>query len=458
MISQLASPSVCVIDEDPKDFEPLLAALNGLFVSTVHIRGDDSAKLPPVPFTGLRLVFLDLHLTSAGGKDATAHTANVFLNVVSPETAPLVVVIWSKYADAPLGPDGNPVEDGETEAQAFTRTLLKEEPRYRERVIFVQMEKLQGSERPEAEGEWVERLKGKINEALHDQSAIDLLWRWDNLVRDASVSVSSELTELARLSAEGQNIELKDGLKDVMQRLAKAEAGPDFRPETAPHHLATVLGQLFKDHLEQQETPGRFDPHGAWLGVNPAGAGFAGLPPHMNTLMLTSGLANPMPPFVPGTVFHCPDVAEFEARTGASFADLAGKCFSGNPAGRRAEFIASAKPVFVELSPECDVAQCDRVSSLLIGGAIVPIDMASLVKRNGTPAVTVLPDLYIRYPMQGFVDGPAVLTFCARYKVTLPAQAHPDWLLPWFRLRELPTAALRIAYASLSVRVGYTYL
>lgn len=297
----------------------------------------------------------------------------------------------------------------------------------------------------------------EIDEALQDQSAIDVLWRWDNLVRQANVSVSSRLTALAKLSADVQNMELKDGLKDIMQRLAKAEGEADLTPETAPRHLATVLGQLLKDHLEQEQKPDTFDPHGAWLGVNPAGVGFAGLPAHTNTLILTSSLPTPLPLFGSGTVFYCPEPAVFGERTGAPFAELAEDCWNKKRAAKKVEFLASAKPVFVELSPECDIAQLNRRSALLVGGVVVPISMGEEVKRN-SPSITVLPDLEMRYPMEDLAEGPMILIFSARYKVTLPASAHPDWLRPWFRLRELPTAALRIAYASQAVRVGYTSL
>ncbi len=101
MIAQIASPSVCVIDDEPDDYNSILNALNELYISAVWIQGTSLEQLPPKPFTRLQLVFLDLHLTNSLGKDAASHTANVFRNVVSADTAPIVVVIWSKYADDP---------------------------------------------------------------------------------------------------------------------------------------------------------------------------------------------------------------------------------------------------------------------------------------------------------------------------------------------------------------------
>jgi hypothetical protein len=89
MIAQLASPSVCVIDDQKEDYEPILAALNGLYVSGVHLLGT-IASLPPQPFRRLQLVFVDLHLSGTVGKDAASYTANFFTKVVSADTAPIV--------------------------------------------------------------------------------------------------------------------------------------------------------------------------------------------------------------------------------------------------------------------------------------------------------------------------------------------------------------------------------
>src|SRR5258708_21090780 len=96
MINQLASPSVCVIDDDKKDYVHIGDALNELFVSFVWLSGAVD-QLPPRPFTRVQLVFLDLHLTSSLGKDAASYTANVFTKVVSADTAPVLILICSKY-------------------------------------------------------------------------------------------------------------------------------------------------------------------------------------------------------------------------------------------------------------------------------------------------------------------------------------------------------------------------
>jgi hypothetical protein len=96
---------------------------------------------------------------------AASYTANVFTKVVSADTAPVVVVIWSKYAADKVAQAEVPSQDQETEAELFKRTLLEAEPKYAGRLIFVEMSKPKNSDRPE-EPAWTEELKTEIEAAL----------------------------------------------------------------------------------------------------------------------------------------------------------------------------------------------------------------------------------------------------------------------------------------------------
>ena len=124
-MNTLRTAQVCVVDDEPREYLYLLSALNSLGIGCVHVRGDRVEELPHEPFRGLRLVFLDMHLGTHGGMDAravTAHTANVFSRIVSPESAPILVVVWTKYAELTLrGISGFPRQtvfcsDGKAEA------------------------------------------------------------------------------------------------------------------------------------------------------------------------------------------------------------------------------------------------------------------------------------------------------------------------------------------------------
>lgn len=473
MIGTLASPAVCVIDDEPADYEPILHALIQLNVWPVHLRGDLDS-LPPHPFSGLRLLFTDLHLSGTVGKAAASHAANVFLKVVPPETAPVIVVIWSKFGADITGEPGTPAEDQETESELFKRTLLEAEPKYDGRLIFVDMEKPKAPDRPE---DWTARLQSEIEATLTGKDAIKLLWGWESLVRQASTRVSEELTSLTRPAdelASGQpaaGASLSDGLKDAMRALARAQAEGDSSASTAPRHVATVLSQLLVDQLEHLDGLYDISSHGAWLAAPPDATDTSGgLASRLNGFLLTAASSATPAPFLPGTVYDGVEDPHFEQVFGVRVGALAFECWSKR---RHASDVAAvaqkeidkadlaywrthARPVLVELSAACDVAQSTRRSAVLIAGLVLPVTAQHNSKRG--EAFQRFPNFYLRWPATGFPAQDVVLMFCSRYKVTYPNAAVPVWLKPWFRLRENPTASLRNWYASQSARIGYVSL
>ncbi len=450
MIKQLASPSVCVVDDEKIDYEPILAALNDMHVSCVHLLGNNVDQLPAEPFKRVQLVFLDLHLNGTTGKGAASHTANVFRRIVSPTTAPIVVVIWSKYAKdkAPHDAGG---EGEETEADLFKKTLLEAEPGYKGRVIFVEMAKPMAKDR---KGNWGDTLKQEIENALKDQAAVEVLWAWDSMVKDAVAGVSEGLTTVAADHAIKANIELKDSLNHTLARLAQAQGENDVNEHTAPSHLMAVLGQLLADQLEHSDGIASLTAHGAWLAEKPSGAPPDGFAAQVNSLLLTAALTTGGAPFVPGTVYGLNSTDNFATIFGKDVASLIQVCCDRKTTGD--DWTNGVKPVVIELSPVCDVAQNYRANAFLLGGLIVPVALKKLIKRGD--AFITLPALKLRSTGPDFPVQDCLLVFCHRYKATVSQATVPAWLVPWFRLRELPTSSIRNLQAAQSARVGYVLL
>lgn len=466
MISALASPTVCVIDEDENDYRPILDALNGLYVSCVHIRGDSIEALPAKPFKGLRLVFTDLHLTGSSGKDAASHTANVFRKVVHAETAPVIVVIWSKYADE-ISNDDVPQEDQETESDLFKRTLLEAEENYSGRLIFIEMKKPKPQERS-AEN-WFDAIGAQIKQTLDGKDAIDALLAWESLAKEAVLGVSEGITTLSRVVHQEPDKTLEN-IKTSMQLLVRAQGESDLSATTAPRHLASVLAQLLVDQLEHAEGVDRLSPHGAWLSEKVGNEGENSLMPNLNGFLLTMGVPAASLSFMPGTIYGGIGDDNFQKLFGVKVGELAFQTFAKRkhavdvtPENQKTidkadciKWKANAKPILIEVSPSCDVAQGVRRSALLIAGLILPSEMRAHAKKGD--AFQIFPNFALRWDLNGFQKQNVFLVFGSRYKVTLPATEVPAWLTPWFRLRELPTASLRNWHASHASRVGYVSL
>lgn len=452
MIPQLASPSVCVIDDEESDYRPILDALMRLGLGCVHVKGDTSENLPPQPFRGLRLVFTDLHLGTFIGKDAASHTANVFKAIVSPETAPVVVVIWSKYAnDVPESKEDIPPDDQPTEADLFKQALLAAVPQFQERLVFLQMPKPKPSDRPNSDG-WIDELKEKIKETLQEADAFSALWSWETMVRDAGLEVSKSLTELAvaLLPHPSSKQNLHDRLALLLKRLAQQQGGPDCSELTASRHLLTVLSQLCQEKLEISAAGSLLDSHGKWLATTLDDAEQKQCrSSQINSLILTSDASATATLFPPGRVYKIADNKKFEDFAGFSIKNLQEDCFQGKYEALQ-EFQNQTSPILLEVSPLCDFHQGNRRSALLLAGIVCP--HAILKKAKSKDACLMTPIF------EGKIAGSATelaLIFCSRYRLTINHDVYPLWLRPWIQLRDVLTTEIRNWHASQAARVGY---
>jgi hypothetical protein len=161
--------------------------------------------------------------------------------------------------------------------------------------------------------------------------------------------------------------------------------------------------------------------------------------------------------YVPGTVYRISDGGKFTRAFGKEVADLLAMWVSRNKS-QWANWERDAKPVLIELSPICDLAQGHRVNSILVGGVVANASYNNEVKKMGDAFGYIAEKFYLRWSFDGFAAGEVVLGYCHRFKATLPAGEAADWLEPWFRLRDLPLAAIRNANAAHGARVGYVSL
>src|SRR5438093_10340466 len=96
----LQTARICIIDDEPDEYLQLIHALSRIGLGCVHIDGTREEDLPKAPLTGLRMLFLDMQLGTAGdANQVAAHTANVFYRVVAQDGGPVLVVLWTKHND-----------------------------------------------------------------------------------------------------------------------------------------------------------------------------------------------------------------------------------------------------------------------------------------------------------------------------------------------------------------------
>ncbi len=448
MIPHLASPSVCVIDDEERDYVPILDALMTLGLGCVHVRGRNGDPLPPQPFDALRLVFTDLHLSGQVGKAAASHTANVVRKVVSSEYGPVLIVIWSKYAGDPAGDISLPPEDQPTEASLFKTELLNADPKFKTRLVFTEMPKPKPSDRP---SDWISKLQDEIGKTLQDFDAFNVLWGWEKLAHSAGFEVSETLIKLTENNAD-ETLSINEKLKLLLRLLSQQQGGPDNSPTTAARHLLTVFSQMGLSALELAPANTSLDRHSAWLSEqlnddhkrkHPA--------TKLNARLLTAPASPAFATFAPGTVYEINDIDAFSKATGFSLEKLQHDCFGGDPTFPAfTDFKSKTKPVLLEITPVCDFHQGNRRCATLLAGLICPPDVFK--KANAKDACKKTP-IYEDHHVTPSVE--VGLVFCGRYRFTTAYDMHPVWLQPRLRLRDSLVTDIRNWHSSQASRMGY---
>jgi hypothetical protein len=451
-VNNLRTAQVCVIDDEPREYRRLLRALNSLRLGCVHIAGDKVEDLPTEPFCGLRLVFLDMHLGTHGGMEAravTAHTANVFTHVVSPNSAPIVVIVWTKYAHL---------------IASFRDSLFEAAPDFRGRLFFVRMDKPQRSAQIN-----VEELRKAIEAEIDKLYPLPLMWTWDAFVQRAACGATAELCRLAATQAQltpgddenQERTKMVNALTSVLTVLLRAEAGMSASPELAASTLLDVLIPLHSDRLENFSGQPELESARALLesneGIGPASADvIIGL----NTMLLTGAFHAEGEPFRPGTVYHICNANGFKNAVGFSVEQMAAALCQKDllkieNVAKLQEWIAACRPIVVEMSPACDFAQRKRPIARFVAGFLVPPGQEKHTKERPTDddrAIRALRKVKIPALDQEAVWLPI---FSSALVLAIPEKLAVPFFQPIARLKEPVLSDLRNWLSGQGARTGY---
>ena len=222
---------VLVVDDEPREAIPIISALGSIGVGCIYIRGDEAEKLPKKPFEGIRLVFLDMQLGVGGSqRDVLSKTWGVFRQCVKPDTAPVVVVCWTRHQEHVV---------------AFRRMAVKAAPSLKEAFIVPMLKPL--GAKPEA---WRVPLN-RIRKLLKDYHACDLIWQWENVLHRAATDTSQEIADASSTLARPNRSAGKwqDATFAVCRELVRADAGQTADRLSAPASLFRVMSEMTLDRI-----------------------------------------------------------------------------------------------------------------------------------------------------------------------------------------------------------------
>ncbi len=440
----LQTARVVVIDDDPNEALPLVRALSQLGIGSLYFNGD-AKDLPRKPVEGIRLVFLDLRLTSipnAEPRHFIPQTLAVLARVIPARSHELGIVLWAKLE-----------HDADTFNQFLGEQLPELKPlfvkRISEKIHFVN------------DGSSLKKLQSYIEKELKDLHGEKLLWCWEQAIHNAASTTSEHL-----LGISGDTNNPADGLLNAHAAICQASAGSTIvKEDSAVWHLFDGLSAVHFDQLEQQDLLSLVPrPHRQALLTRYRSFGRSGngLTPdqkaRINSALLTSQTSSSSRSLEPGTVFiaerspgaRCPvkklglDLAEILKSINSDLGKAQNQ-------GKMCDLLGNCKTIVIEVSPSCDFAQGKRPCPRFVGGVLVPSTQIKHLQINSGK------NMYVKN-LDGIqidgLEGVWYIVLNARFLCGTPNITNS--YKSGFRLRSAVLNDIQAWLAAHTGRMGYT--
>lgn len=354
----LKTARVLIIDDDPEEVAPVLAALGQMGVGAVCCTGQ-ADQLPTEPLYGVRLLFLDMDLGGLGGdaKQMIGQVMTVLKRVLPANANPLLIVVWTKHKEL--------FDD-------FRQTAAKDLPHLRPGVVSMMGKAEFGAD--------IKAIAASIVKLLGDNAPLDLIYLWEQCVHDAASYTVGSLSELVGADPQNWHKQMNALLGALLQASAGSVAGPPslllacFFESLALVHLDQLSQrqQLLSSHLEPHAKP-----------LTDAARGFALSAEQkatLNRMLLTETPAAEDRTLRPGNVYFVGDKSHFpgnvlqleQSRVAEDVCEKQGKAD---------ELVKVSKLLVMEITPACDFAQGKQRLGRFVAGLLVPSSHEKLVKR-----------------------------------------------------------------------------
>lgn len=235
---------VIVVDNEPKEAEPLLKVLSKNKIPHIYYTGETDF-LPPEhdAFDDVRVIFLDINLTHHAVDQAISAQLNSTLHRIIKPGSPYIAAIWSNNQDAHRALIEDLFNNRASDIAPISKVFLRKQD-------FFQYNVGEGyildPDRPNI----IEELEQRISDCLNEVDAIRLLIEWENSVSEALTETIIGVSKIIDNDTFWNN-----NLKHIYYKLAHAQLGKtilnsnDHNLQQAALHTLT---SSFNDRVEMK--------------------------------------------------------------------------------------------------------------------------------------------------------------------------------------------------------------
>lgn len=420
------------IDDDPMELSPLVDALHGLGAPCIGIRFDAAGLPAPALFTGLRILFSDLHLLRAAASAVQHYDAlgSILNHCVPDHHGPYVLILWTSH---------------EQERTALADRLGVILPADKMPLAILALDKNAFSMgRHQWDGA---ALQHAITQQIGAMPQLAALLSWE---RDVLAAANATLALVSNLiPSDKRTLALyPDALDGILSLLASAAAGASNALSDPRGSVAAVLSPLLTDRILNQ--PAAAGTPDLWkTAVTFPQPGLALNEVQKAEMHRMLHLA--VPPGEPvgqsdwGAVIPLAELGDeaMNARFGVTGDYLREKEFK-----LKAERRSEGQLILIRGGAACDQAQGNAGPLPFHLGLLVP--QGAVQKTSRSPAVLLCGE---QFKLDGFAE-PVCLLVHARFNTTIVSGDLVNWPAASMRLREQMLTTILVHTASYVMRPG----
>lgn len=403
-----------IVDDNADELKQLADSLQDIGAPCLPLHYDEVNGINVKHLNSVRILFLDLHLTTGAQSTNISYAAGVIVEFlesgITDATGPYVIILWTKH------------QEQKEEFEAYVMANLDSSKRP---IAILSLDKNEY-----LGGKAGEKLTGDVGRIIETDPRLRALLDWE---REVLRAAGATLVEIGMLVSAGDRIAVRfsERLDEILSLIASEAVGEDNAKADPYSAINAALMPILSDRLANQ----RIHPtsNAIW---EAAVTKIPGVPhptlaeaAKLNSMLhLAASASEELKPGNWGavTVLPADGLADFiKARFDVDSKPLLSGTFCMTDKPQR----TSTKLCLLRVGASCDYAQNRKGPVPFILGAIMPAEAARR-DQNLPKAEIATPPLMI----EGF-DGPVKIVFNTHLQITMIPADFEGWV-PLCRLRE----------------------
>lgn len=402
-----------IVDDNPGELQQLANSLQKVGAPCLALLYDEADGIDPQHLRGVRLLFLDLHLTTGAQSGNVAQVAAVIISMLEAgitAAAPYVIILWTKH------------QEQKDEFEAYLMANLDSSKRPIAVLSLNKNDYLTGDD-SKLTAKTGKRLTEDVARVIEADPRLRALLDWE---REVLKAAGSTLAEIGNLVTAGDRTAARFSarLDEILSLLASEAVGRANAAVDPYSAVNAALMPILSDRIaNQRATPGS---DAIWKA---AVTRIADVPPpsiedaaRLNTMLhLASAGGEELGPGTWGAVTLLPDAELADDSMLRRFDLPAGPMMSGTfcltvKAERKASRLC-----LLRVGASCDYAQSRKGPIPFVLGAIIPATATR--RKSQIPQAEFVTPPFI---LEGF-DGPVQMIFNTHLQITMVPSDFTNW-------------------------------